>query len=110
MGRVGCILHGKKVKLLILFLDYLHLHILKICAVSKRRKNNALLVASIKYFKWPILAGLIPRFAQIGFFFAQPYLVGRTTVYISDPFGTKNEGYGLIGAFAFVYVGLAVSS
>ncbi|RDL30478.1 Uncharacterized protein BP5553_10356 [Venustampulla echinocandica] len=78
--------------------------------VSKGRSTHALLIASIKYFKWPIMAGLIPRFAQIGFFFAQPYLVGRTTVFISDPNGTKNEGYGLIGAFAFVYVGLAIST
>ncbi|KAH8665276.1 putative ABC multidrug transporter [Tricladium varicosporioides] len=71
---------------------------------------NALLFASIKHYKWSIIIGIIPRFAQIGFFFAQPYLVGRTTAYVGSPSGSRSEGYGLIGAFAFVYSGIAIST
>lgn len=71
------------------------------------------------------MVGIFPRLAQIGFFFAQPYIgtqnrfikikwklivtVGAFIAYISADNSSKNEGYGLIGAFAVVYVGLAVS-
>lgn len=55
------------------------------------------------------MAGIFPRVAQIGFFFAQPYIVGTFTTFISAEGSSQNEGYGLIGAFALVYVGIAVS-
>ncbi|KAG9235150.1 hypothetical protein BJ875DRAFT_495249 [Amylocarpus encephaloides] len=77
---------------------------------SKKRTKHALLIASIKYYKWPILRGIFPRIAQIGFFFAQPYLVGRFTLFISNESSPKTSGYGLIGAFALVYSGLAIST
>ncbi|KAH6677549.1 P-loop containing nucleoside triphosphate hydrolase protein [Halenospora varia] len=78
--------------------------------VSKGRTTHALLFAAMKYYKWTILVGILPRAAQMGFFFAQPYLVGRTTMYVSDLESPKSVGYGLIGAFAFVYGGIAVAT
>jgi len=78
--------------------------------VSKHRTTHALLFASFKHYKWAVLAGIFPRLAQIGFFFAQPYIVGAFTTFVSAEDSSLNEGYGLIGAFAFVYVGIAVSS
>lgn len=76
---------------------------------SRTHTTHALLFASIRYYKWPILAGIFPRLAQIGFFFAQPYLVGTFVTFVSTEITSKHDGYGLIGAFALVYTGLAVS-
>ena len=48
--------------------------------------------------------------AFVGFSLAQPYLIHSTITYIT--YHTKlpeNYGYGLIGAYALCYIGLAVS-
>lgn len=56
--------------------------------------------------------GLIPRVAQTGFTFAQPFLIQRLVNYIQSPeFITRPEfGTGMIVAYAIVYVGIAVST
>jgi ATP-binding cassette subfamily C (CFTR/MRP) protein 1 len=48
---------------------------------------------------------------MIGFTFAQPFLITRAILLASAPFdeGNQNVGYGLIGAYAIVYVGMTVS-
>ncbi|PGH20053.1 hypothetical protein AJ80_03703 [Polytolypa hystricis UAMH7299] len=78
--------------------------------LSNNRSKGSLLWAVLHYFKWPILEGAIPRFLQLGFVFAQPFLVDQTIHWIQgeDHDNTKKEGYGLIAAFAFVYIGIAV--
>lgn len=60
---------------------------------------------------WMLLSPVVPRLAYIGFTFAQPFLVHRATAYMSEPAGPNiyKIGGGLIGAYAIVYVGIAVS-
>jgi hypothetical protein len=79
-------------------------------AVSRTRTKHSLLLASLQYYLWSILAGVLPRALQVGFVFAQPFLVDTTVSWIQDAEGpnVQNEGYGLIGAFAIVYIGIAV--
>lgn len=57
-----------------------------------------------------ISAGVYPRLAYIGFTFAQPFLVQRVLDFIDQPVGpnTNNYAYGLVGAYALVYIGIAV--
>jgi hypothetical protein len=57
-----------------------------------------------------LISPFIPRLAYIGFTFAQPFLVHRATEYMSEPAGPNiyKIGGGLIGAYAIVYVGIAV--
>jgi ATP-binding cassette subfamily C (CFTR/MRP) protein 1 len=78
--------------------------------VSKTSPGSALLLASIQQFKWAIAAGVLPRVCQIGFMFAQPFLVERTVLLMSEPDSpiTTYTGYGLIAAFGIVYMGIAV--
>jgi ATP-binding cassette, subfamily C (CFTR/MRP), member 1 len=59
--------------------------------------------------KW-ILAGVIPRIFQIGFTFSQPLLVEAAVAFAATPDETRynNLGYGLIGAYAIIYTGIAV--
>lgn len=54
---------------------------------------------------------VIPRLFQVGFTFAQPFLVTAAIelAYLPQQLPYNNLGYGLIGAFILVYGGLAVS-
>jgi ATP-binding cassette subfamily C (CFTR/MRP) protein 1 len=61
---------------------------------------------------FPLLSPVIPRLALTAFKYSQPLLIQRLLDYLDEPANsdTKNIGYGLIGAYALVYLGLAVSS
>lgn len=66
----------------------------------------------MRYYAGPFLLGILPRALQIGFTFAQPFLVDTTITWIDADDGPNimSQGYGLVGAFAVTYIGLAVSS
>ncbi|KAJ5575262.1 P-loop containing nucleoside triphosphate hydrolase protein [Penicillium hetheringtonii] len=73
--------------------------------------SNALLWTFISHFKWDYLAGIIPRLANVGFCFAQPFLVERVLDFMNEPEHVNSDNYarGLVAAYGIVYVGLAVS-
>ncbi|KAF3026419.1 hypothetical protein E8E14_010909 [Neopestalotiopsis sp. 37M] len=60
----------------------------------------------------PLLLVIFPRLCMIGFTFAQPFLISATLSLLSEPSDQQstNAGYGIIGATALVYLGLAVST
>jgi len=61
--------------------------------------------------KWPILVPIIPRVALLALTFCQPLLLRRLLDYLNNSdVEDNNIGYGLIGAYFVVYVGLAVSA
>jgi len=61
--------------------------------------------------KWPILVPMIPRLALLALTFCQPLLLRRLLDYLNNSdVEDNNIGYGLIGAYFVVYVGLAVSA
>lgn len=74
----------------------------------------ALLLSMIKAF-WPEMARvLLLRLILIGLSIAQPFLIGQMVDFLQgSPTASistsNNAGYGLIGAFALVYIGVAVS-
>ncbi|KAH5529875.1 hypothetical protein HBI29_022040 [Parastagonospora nodorum] len=60
-----------------------------------------------------VIEGVLPRLALSGFTFAQPFLLTRVVSYATttpDARLEKQLAYGLIGATAFIYVGLAISN
>jgi hypothetical protein len=61
--------------------------------------------------KWPLLSPVLPRIALIGFKYCQPLLLASVVNYVQlpDTDRDRNVGYGLIGATAIVYIGIAVS-
>ncbi|KAI0814150.1 ABC transporter [Xylaria sp. FL0064] len=62
---------------------------------------------------WPLLLAAIARLALIDFTFTQPFLIFRVLDLLSepsDPSDTDNNGYGLIGATFFIYLGIAIST
>ncbi|KAF3491610.1 Cyclic peptide transporter [Arthroderma uncinatum] len=78
---------------------------------TDKSASHALLSSFLLHYKWHIAAGVIPRLACIGFSFAQPFLVQRVLEFIgeSDSSISRYQGYGLIAAYAIVYVGHAIS-
>ncbi|KAF2119372.1 P-loop containing nucleoside triphosphate hydrolase protein [Lophiotrema nucula] len=73
--------------------------------------SNTLFVVTLRRLKWPVLAVVPPRACLIAFNFCQPFLINRAISYSQQPVTaeTKNIGYGLIGAYILVYVGIAIS-
>ncbi|KAH8881646.1 P-loop containing nucleoside triphosphate hydrolase protein [Thozetella sp. PMI_491] len=73
-------------------------------------KKHTLFYATFKAFLPQLYVLAIPRMALVGFSIAQPFLVRAALLYIQ---GSEAEpashGYGLIGAYAIVYLGIALS-
>ena len=83
-----------------------------IADVHSATKNStyALLWTVCKALKGPIVAIVFPRLCFIVFTFCQPFLVSATLNWSEqDTSDDVDQGYGLIGAWFLVYVGMAVS-
>ncbi|GAD93146.1 ABC transporter [Paecilomyces variotii No. 5] len=80
-------------------------------ANADKSNRYALLWTFVVHYKWTILAACLPRLAYTGFTFAQPFLIDRVLSFTSGSRDNRsaNEGYGLIGAYAIVYIGAAIS-
>ncbi|KAL1959109.1 hypothetical protein VTO42DRAFT_2896 [Malbranchea cinnamomea] len=76
-----------------------------------KKGRNSLLAMVLGVLKWPLLSIVLPRACLIGFTFCQPFLINRAITLAMQPVNehTTNIGYGLIGAYVIVYVGIAVS-
>jgi ATP-binding cassette, subfamily C (CFTR/MRP), member 1 len=61
--------------------------------------------------RWDVLAIVFPRLCLVALNVSQPFLINEAVVFIEAPDNVEsnNIGYGLIGAFSFVYIGTAVS-
>ncbi|CAG8213587.1 unnamed protein product [Penicillium olsonii] len=72
---------------------------------------NTLQWEAMKAARWPLLAGVPARACVVAFNFCQPLLLERSLSFFNSEVNpaTTNIGYGLIGAYIMVYVGLAIS-
>lgn len=81
-------------------------------AKSDKTKPNALFWVFFCHYRIAILKGVLPRLVYAALSLSQPYLVQCVLDFAGDD-STKNAretAYTLIGAYAIVYVGLAVST
>ncbi|CAG8888161.1 unnamed protein product [Penicillium egyptiacum] len=78
---------------------------------ANKYHQNSLLWTFVSHYKWAFFEGVLPRLAYTGFCFAQPFLVERVLNFMTEPehANSTNYGYGLIGAYAIVYLGIAIS-
>ncbi|RDA85904.1 hypothetical protein CP532_2703 [Ophiocordyceps camponoti-leonardi (nom. inval.)] len=76
-----------------------------------KSSEHSLTWTFLVHYKWVILSGVIPRLAYTGFSFSQPYLIQRVLDFTTQPENpnTNNISYGLVGAYAIVYIGLSLS-
>ncbi len=74
--------------------------------------KSSLPMALLSAFFWPYLLPLLPQLAFIAFQYSQSFLLQALITSLNQPEGelSKNKGYGLIGACALIYLGLAVST
>lgn len=56
----------------------------------------------------PLVSAVLPRLCLTALTFAQPFLINTTVNYMSQKGAQGAYGKGLIGAWALVYLGLAV--
>lgn len=81
-------------------------------AIVVHHSSNSLLWVTLKQLKWSVLAVVPPRVCLMAFNFCQPFLINRAVSYAEETTSpqTLNIGYGLIGAYVLVYVGIAIST
>ena len=82
-----------------------------IVSVAISTSKHRLMFEVGRTFTWALLAPIIPKLAVIGFTFCQPVLVNRFVHFLQAKEHPEsiNIGYGLIAAYGFAYLGLAVS-
>ncbi|KAL4958875.1 ABC transporter [Aspergillus stella-maris] len=78
--------------------------------VYNKSDRYILLRSCLQAYCLPFLAAVLPRLALMGFTFCQPFLVNATVSWVNNPDAPPDSGKALIGAYALVYMGLAVSS
>ena len=75
------------------------------------KSPHRLLLTAFGVLKWPIIRTMFPRACLTALMFCQPFLINRTIRLSQEAITeqTTQAGYGLIGAYLLVYVGIAVS-
>jgi hypothetical protein len=75
-------------------------------------KKHALAVSLMRSLQWQFVSAGFPRLCLIGLKFSQPLLLQRVVDFVRETTSPqkRNIGYGLIGATALIYGGLAVRS
>lgn len=84
----------------------------QIAAKPRRGQNHGLSRNLASALAWPFLLPVAPRVALIGFSFCQPFLFASLLHNLESEASDKrrNESYGLIGATALAFTGIAVSN
>ncbi|KAK1635152.1 P-loop containing nucleoside triphosphate hydrolase protein [Colletotrichum phormii] len=77
---------------------------------ASRSSRYRLIRTCIVTLKWQLLAVVLPRLFLLGFTICQPLILNRFLEFLQNPSETVNYGYGLIGAYGFVYLGISISS
>ncbi|EFE43741.1 ABC multidrug transporter, putative [Trichophyton verrucosum HKI 0517] len=80
--------------------------------LKKNQRGYAAIRALSISLKWPIIMVVLPRSILIGLTVCQPILLNRLLDYLTESSEPKEKdiGYGLIGAYALVYFGIAIST
>jgi ATP-binding cassette subfamily C (CFTR/MRP) protein 1 len=76
-----------------------------------RNRKNGLAMATAKALAIPFLLPVGPRIVLTAFQFCQPFLLNSLLSYLQTPpeQSSRDHGYGLIGAAALIYTGIAIS-
>ncbi|KAI8627665.1 multidrug resistance-like protein [Xylariaceae sp. FL1651] len=69
-----------------------------------------LILSCLKALKWPLVGTVVPRLLLLAFTISQPLVLRRFLTFLQDPGENVSIGYGLIGAYGLVYIGIALSS
>lgn len=81
---------------------------IKVSGPASQPRRFPLIRTTVKVMWWEFLLPVPAKLALLALTFCQPILVNRVLVFLQEK-ENINIGYGLIGAYALVYIGLAVS-
>ena len=73
-------------------------------ATVPKTRHNALLWSTLHTFQASISYAILLRLAMISLNYSQPFLITRLIDYVGEKSPNRNERYGMIGAFALVFV------
>ncbi|KFY61345.1 hypothetical protein V497_03025 [Pseudogymnoascus sp. VKM F-4516 (FW-969)] len=92
--------------------DSLHDRLQRTWDRSNYSKSHTLAIAIFRCFWAPLLTAVVPRLCLIGFNYSQPFLINRVIVFVGKTRNSSsaNNSYGLIGATALIYIGIAIST
>ncbi|KAH8682050.1 ABC transporter [Xylariales sp. PMI_506] len=88
----------------------LHKKLTDTWALYDRKERHSLLKACFRAYLRSFLSGAVPRLFKTLFSFLQPFLINATVTYVGQANPDPNYGKGLIGAWALVFLGVAVST
>jgi hypothetical protein len=79
---------------------------------DKSPSPYSFVITSFVCFRWQVLRTVPPRMAITGFTYSQTFLINAAISYLETPAPLRNvnHAYGLIGATALIYSGIAVGS
>ena len=92
--------------------DYLYHMLSKAWIALDNQAPKSLFLLVVSRIKWHVLSAFPPRLGLIAFTFCQPFLITRAIELSQESVtpASSNDGYGLIGAYLIVYVGIAITS
>jgi ATP-binding cassette subfamily C (CFTR/MRP) protein 1 len=72
-------------------------------------RKYILLLAVLKCLRWEIAAAMVPGLFLVVLNIARPFMISEAVSFLETfDNASTNVGYGLIGAFALVYIGTAL--
>jgi len=77
---------------------------------ANKTRSHALCWSTLNSNSRQLALCIFPRLCLIGFRYAQPLLLSRTTEFVSSTTDKKNIGWGLTGAFGIAFLGLGISN
>lgn len=74
-----------------------------------RASERRLIMTLFHLLKWQLPGLVLARLALLGFTLCQPVLLGKLLSFLQSTEQEDHIGYGLLGAYGIVYIGIAVS-
>ncbi|KAJ8125439.1 hypothetical protein O1611_g8200 [Lasiodiplodia mahajangana] len=72
--------------------------------------KHRLILSCLRALKWPLVKTIVPRLFLLASTISQPLALQRFLSFLLDPSQSISVGYGLIGAYGLIYIGIALSS
>ncbi|KAJ5182197.1 hypothetical protein N7449_012344 [Penicillium cf. viridicatum] len=79
-------------------------------AKANKSGSHALFWSTLNVTRRQLLLCVFPRLCLIAFRYTQPFLLSRTTHFVTSQTDAKSIGWGLTGAFGIVFLGTAIAN
>ncbi|OQD99550.1 hypothetical protein PENSOL_c006G04539 [Penicillium solitum] len=79
-------------------------------AKANKSRSHALFWSTLNVTRRQLLLCVFPRLCLIAFRYTQPFLLSRTTHFVTSHTDAKSIGWGLTGAFCIVFLGIVIAN